>query len=139
MTKYLYTDSFASLNSSLIKSVYYHKGEQKLFVQLNSGALYGYEKVPAYVWDEFSSAASLGNFYNLRIKGKYGIINDVTSVEYFGWKTLEAERTVNRKFVIVGVAPIEYEFEGVTVDDAMADFKRLFPNGTLKEVRVSFE
>jgi hypothetical protein len=136
VTNYTYTDSFAP-ESTLVKVAYYHRGERKLFIQFTTGAIYGYDKVTSYIWDKFVTDASAGNFYNVHIKGKYGVIEDIQKLDYIGSKVDGVEAT--HKFVIVGVSPIQYEFEGATVDDAMADFNRLFPEGTLKEVRVSFE
>lgn len=137
MTKYYYTDSFAP-DSSLVKFSYYHRGEKNLFIQFTTGSVYGYSNVTEQVWDEFVRAASAGNYYNIKVKGSYEPITDVDIVEYIGWKPFEL-KPETRKFVIVGHSPIQYEFEGVSVDDAMEDFKRLFPQGTLKEVRISFE
>lgn len=136
MSKYFYTDSFVA-DSSHIKTAYYHKGEHNLFIQFIAGGLYGYSAVPEHIWDEFLTSASVGSFYNTHIRGGYRVIADVSGIEYIGWKDLDAPET--HKFVIVGHSPVQYEFEGVSVDDAMEDFKRLFPQGTLKEVRVSFE
>ena len=139
MTDYRYTDSF-SPDSTLVHSAYYNKGEQKLFVKLGGNGLYGYEKVPSWVWDQFSKAASAGNFYNKEIKGKYTTITEVSSLKFIGDKP-ESVRTPGspRKFVLAGHSPVEYTFEGSSIEDAQADFYRLFPNGTLEEVRVRFE
>lgn len=138
MTEYRYTDSF-SPDSTLVSSAYYNKGEQKLFVTLGS-TTYGYEKVPSWIWEQFLTAASAGNFYNLNIKGKYTVINEVFGLRFIGDKAESvAQAKTPRKFVLAGHSPVEYTFEGGSIEDAQADFYRLFPNGTLEEVRVRFE
>lgn len=138
MTEYRYTDSF-SPDSTLVSSAYFNKGEQKLFVKLGSN-VYGYEKVPSHVWEQFLSAASAGNFYNLSIKGKYTGINDVTELKFIGDKAETVRKSgAPRKFILVGHSPVEYAVEVASIEDAQADFYRVFPNGTLKEVRVHFE
>lgn len=136
MTKYTYTDSFAP-DSVLIDSAFYHKGEKNLFVKFHGSAAYGYAKVPENVWEQFYRAASAGSFYNLNIKGKYGTIEDIESISYIAAKEPVAVET--HKFVLVGHSPVEYTLEAATLEDAKADFARLFPEGVLKEVRVSFE
>lgn len=137
MTKYTYTDSFVP-ESTLIKAAFYHTGEQNLFVKFHGvEPYYGYTKVSQSVWDNFVYASSSGAFYNLNVKAKFEPIQDIESVEFIGAK---ASRTVEtHKFVIVGVSPIEYELEAASIEEAKADFLRMFPKGTLKEVRVSFE
>ena len=136
MTDYKYTDSF-SPDSTLVSVAYYNRGEQKLFVKFGGNGLYGYEKVPSYIWDQFTKAASAGNYYNTNIKGKYTTFNDVSALTFIGAGKPAQSNT--HKFVLVGHSPVEYTFEGTSLDDAKADFERLFPNGVLKEVRVHFE
>jgi hypothetical protein len=133
---YTYTDSFAP-DSTLVVKAFYHRGEQNLFVQLGS-SLYGYEKVPSYVYDAFAKSASAGNYYNTSIKSKYTTLNRVNSLNYIGDVISTEKVSDTHKFVIVGHSPVEYTFEGKSLEDAKADFGRLFPNGTLKEVRVHF-
>jgi len=136
MTDYTYTDSFTP-DSTLVKRAFYHRGEQNLFVQFAAGGIYGYAKVPSHVWENFAKAASAGNHYNSDIKGKYGVITGIGKIEYIGvTKGSVADET--HKFVLVGVSPVEYTFEGKTVEEAKADFAELFPEGTLKEVRIHF-
>lgn len=139
MTEYRYTDSF-SPDSTLVSSAYYNRGEQKLFVKFGGNGTYGYEKVPSWVWDQFSKAASAGNFYNKEIKGKYTTITEVSSLKFIGDKPESVVNTkASRKFVLAGHSPVEYTFEGNSIEEAQADFHRLFPNGVLEEVRVRFE
>lgn len=135
MTDYTYTDSFLP-ESTLVKKAFYHRGEQNLFVQFAGGGIYGYAKVPSYVYDAFATSASAGNYYNINIKAKYGVITGVGKIEYIGGK-LSSENDTH-KFVLVGHSPVEYTFEGKSVEEAKADFQRLFPEGTLKEVRIHF-
>lgn len=135
MTDYTYTDSF-SPDSTLVKKAFYHRGEQNLFVQFAGGGIYGYAKVPSYIYDDFATSTSAGNYYNINIKAKYGVITGVGKVEYIGVKPDVESDT--HKFVLVGFSPVEYTFEGKTVEEAKADFARLFPEGTLKEVRIHF-
>lgn len=140
MTNYTYTDSFAP-DSTLVKKAFYHRGEQNLFVQFATGGIYGYAKVPSHVWDAFAAAPSAGNHYNTNIKAKYGAILGVIKVEYIGGIKAESvtdEANKTHKFVIVGHSPVEYTLEANSLEDAKADFARLFPNGTLTEVRVHF-
>lgn len=48
-----------------------HKGGCVVVEFRDSGSKYAYYDVPENVWDEFSSAESLGKYYNANIKGKY--------------------------------------------------------------------
>lgn len=140
MTDYTYTDSFAP-DSTLVKKAFYHRGDQNLFVQLGLST-YRYAKVPSYVWDAFAAAPSAGNHYNTNIKGKYDAQMDVGKLEYIGSQTVKSENVVAgteiHKFVLVGHSPVEYAVEAKSLEDAKADFARLFPEGTLKEVRIHF-
>jgi hypothetical protein len=137
VTDYKYTDSF-SPDSTLISVAYYHRGEQNLFVKFGGNGIYGYAKVPSWVWDAFAKASSAGNYYNTNIKAKFTTFNDVTALTFIGGGKAASESNTH-KFVLVGHSPVEYTFEGTSLEDAKADFARLFPQGVLKEVRVHFE
>jgi hypothetical protein len=136
VTDYKYTDSF-SPDSTLVSVAYYHRGEQNLFVKFSGNGLYGYSKVPSWTWDAFIKAGSAGNYYNTNIKGKFNTFMNVSSLTFIG--AGKAAESNTHKFVLVGHSPVEYTFEGTSLEDAKADFERLFPNGVLKEVRVHFE
>ena len=57
-------------NSSCFSSVGYDNGT--LYVTFrDSGAVYSYEDVPSYVYDDLWSASSMGGYYNSSIKGYY--------------------------------------------------------------------
>ena len=57
-------------NSSCFSSVGYDNGT--LYVTFrDSGAVYSYENVPSYVYDDLWSASSMGGYYNSSIKGYY--------------------------------------------------------------------
>lgn len=137
MTSYAYTDSFAP-DSTLVEKAFYHRGERNLFVKFTGSNLYGYSKVPFNVWESFAQASSVGNYYNTNVKGKYDVIYDIGLLHFIGG-IKEDKIADTHKFVIVGVSPVQYELEAATIEDAKADFARIFPEGVLKEVRVSFE
>lgn len=133
---YQYTESF-SPNSTTVSFAYYNVVDKNLFMRFSKyGNIYGYKNVPKYVWEEFLVAESVGGYFNSNIKGKYDEIPEFINLEYIN---PPAEPAENHVWTLIGHSPIEYTFEGATLEEAKADFARLFPNGALKEVKVTLE
>lgn len=61
-----------SVSSSNIASVGYDESSQTLEVEFNSGSIYEYYSVPAYVFQEMTSASSVGGYFAQRVKNIYG-------------------------------------------------------------------
>jgi KTSC domain len=59
------------IDSTVIASVGYDRGQRLLEVELNSGAVYQYLDVPPKDYMAFLAAESQGNFYNTQIKPNY--------------------------------------------------------------------
>lgn len=57
--------------SSVIKSVGYNVIHRTLTIEFQSGAVYEYNRVPAYVYDELMDASSAGEYFNREIKPFY--------------------------------------------------------------------
>ena len=59
--------------SSVIKTVWYHGGQNELLIEFESGKSYTYDHVPAEVVRRFirSEGHSLGKFFNDEIRGKF--------------------------------------------------------------------
>ena len=58
------------VSSSNLSSVGYENGT--MHIQFRKGGLYAYYNVPESLYLSFMSAASLGTFFHIHIKGKYG-------------------------------------------------------------------
>ena len=64
---------FQQLNlkrSSLVKNMYYDKGNSYLLVKLKS-TYYHYCSIPQSIVSDWRSSSSLGRYYNYNIKGNY--------------------------------------------------------------------
>ena len=57
--------------SSMVQSVSYDSDTQTLIVQFNRGPPYAFTGVPEDVAGDLSNAASVGEFMNSEIKGRY--------------------------------------------------------------------
>lgn len=64
--------SFSIDDSSAVDEIRYDSKLQILEIELAGGNTYRYSEVPAYLVGEFLFTPSKGEFYNSRIKGKYG-------------------------------------------------------------------
>lgn len=66
-------DNWVNLSSTSIRRVKYNQGTQLLTVEFNNGGVYSHPKVPQSVFIDLIQSKSVGNFYNKRIKGIYGL------------------------------------------------------------------
>jgi hypothetical protein len=133
--RYTYTESVFP-TSSMFTFMAYNVVDKNLFVKFSgNGVMYGYRNVPKHVWESLVQADSVGSYFNGNVKYTYDSIPGIINVEYINPKT-PAE---NHTWTLIGESPVEYNFEGATLEDAKADFARLFPNGVLKEVKVTLE
>jgi len=60
-----------TFDSTHIKSATYEPVTQLLIVEFHSGTIYGYETVPAEVFNKWKEAPSAGNYFNRNIRNKY--------------------------------------------------------------------
>ena len=60
------------VKSSTIKGIGYDADSQRMVVQFNNGAKYRYTEVPPEVHEALMGAKSIGLFFGLNIRGKYG-------------------------------------------------------------------
>lgn len=66
-------DNWVNLSSTSIRRVKYNQASQLLTVEFNNGGVYSHPKVPQSIFIDLVQAKSVGNFYNKRIKGIYGL------------------------------------------------------------------
>lgn len=66
---------WTSVESSVIGSIGYVKGEQLLFIKFKSGAIFMYWLVPEKVHADFLVAESKGKFLNASVKPYYNYLN----------------------------------------------------------------
>ena len=59
------------LRSSIIRDIDYDDSRSKLYITFVSGKTYVYDGVPQATYQDLVSAASKGEFFNERIKGRY--------------------------------------------------------------------
>ncbi|BAY64549.1 hypothetical protein NIES22_46480 [Calothrix brevissima NIES-22] len=59
------------VSSSMAASIAYDSHEQTLQVEFKNGEVYEYFGVDEETWEDFSSADSIGSFYNDYIKGQF--------------------------------------------------------------------
>lgn len=59
------------INSSTIISADYTEETETLIIRFKNGRDYIYHNVPKYVFEEFISSPSKGQYFNLHIKGRY--------------------------------------------------------------------
>jgi len=64
-------DHFDALNSSVIKTLVYDENQSVLRIVFHTGRVYDYLGVSKYHFDQLMGAASVGGYYNWRIKGQY--------------------------------------------------------------------
>lgn len=84
MTKVVnYTHHAPNVGSSAVKKVWYASPEREMYVQVPSGAIYGYRDVSPVAYDKFLSANSRGRFYNVHVKGVYSSTGDVEGLVEF--------------------------------------------------------
>ena len=57
--------------SSMVQSVSYDSDTQTMIITFNNGKSYAYADVPEDVAGDLSNAASVGEFMNSEIKGRY--------------------------------------------------------------------
>lgn len=62
------------VKSSNIKAVGYDPDAQRLVVEFHTGKKYVYSDVPPEVHQNLMSAKSIGLFFGLNIRGKYGTV-----------------------------------------------------------------
>src|ERR1044072_10039854 len=79
-----YTHTFKpTKHSAVVSEVFYDQNHRELFVKLHNGAICGYGPISSYLYEEFRSAESAGNFWNTKIRNIYGTLNgDVNFVPY---------------------------------------------------------
>lgn len=61
-----------SVSSSNIASVGYDESSQTLEIEFIPGSIYEYYGVPLYVFQELTSASSVGGYFAQRVKNVYG-------------------------------------------------------------------
>ena len=66
-------DNWVNLTSTSIRRAKYNQGTQLLTVEFNNGGIYSPPKVPQSVFIDLIQSKSVGNFYNKKIKGIYGL------------------------------------------------------------------
>jgi hypothetical protein len=59
------------LQSSALRSADYDDETQQLDVTFNSGQTYTYERVPAHVFEQLSTASSPGTYFFQNVKGRF--------------------------------------------------------------------
>ena len=64
----------SSVKSSSIKAVGYDPDAQRLIIQFHTGKKYAYTDVPPEVHGNLMGAKSIGLFFGLNIRGKYGTV-----------------------------------------------------------------
>lgn len=64
-------EQLTTTDSTMIKKAIYNFTTNTLKVEFKSGALYEYQNVDPYVYDEFCKAESQGKFFNEKIKNTY--------------------------------------------------------------------
>jgi KTSC domain len=57
--------------SSAISAIHYDQDQEQLTVKFTSGRIYRYFDVPPHIAAGFRLAASQGNYFNTRIRGRY--------------------------------------------------------------------
>lgn len=70
--KFVYTASKRDFASTAIEEAYYNVDDRELAVVVTGGSGYVYANVPPYVWSDFISARSAGNYYATTLKTRYG-------------------------------------------------------------------
>lgn len=134
---YHYDDYKTWSTSTLLTTVFYDSRSKNLYVGFdqNPSQLYQYKNVSKNAWQEFKAAPSGGTYYNNSIKNNYNTGEHITT----GQLVYVIPDKLVYKFVVTGHSPVEYEVEAATIEAAIADFKTVFPKGTLEEVKISFE
>lgn len=59
------------VNSSMIKSIGYNNESSILEIEFSSGVVWDYLEFPEYLWYEFESAESKGQFFHRNIKEQF--------------------------------------------------------------------
>ncbi len=59
------------IDSSFIKHLAYDQTLKILIVSFASGSIWSYKSIPFKVYNEFSNAESVGNYFNTKIRNKY--------------------------------------------------------------------
>jgi hypothetical protein len=139
VSKCYYTNHFAPEASAIVNHVYYNQYTQELFVQIApKNFIYGYKGVDAKTYMLFTKAKSAGEYYNKNIKGIFNpTLDGQISVEHV---SLSPENPAPKyNFSLKGHSPVEFTVETDSVEKAKAEFHRLFPNGVLEEVKITFE
>ena len=62
---------FITVESSVIKNVWYKPSLNSLVVDYNNGSSYEYLDVPYFVFEGFRSAESKGRFINRHVKARF--------------------------------------------------------------------
>ena len=60
-----------SVSSSNIVSIGYEEASETLEVEFTNGRIYQYYNVPAFMFEQMTTATSVGQFFNANIKNAY--------------------------------------------------------------------
>jgi len=63
--------------SAVIKSFDYDGGKKTLRIEFNNGSIYQYHDVPESVYQEMKTTASIGQYFNAKIRDKYGFEREI--------------------------------------------------------------
>lgn len=111
-----YTSHLPVLSSSAVKKVWYSAPTRELYVEVPSGAKYGYRDVSPVAFDKFMDASSKGAFYNKHIKGVYSSTGDLSfsGVEFRAAPGLSKKSTEPSKYTAGGYVSASWPATNVT-------------------------
>lgn len=112
-----YTEHHTDLNSSALSDIWYDDIEWKLFVRFHNGAVAGYQNVPESVVEIFTTAPSVGRYYNESILGKFDGV-DTKDIEF-------VERNLHFEQDVDGDDAFVVDAKESVVQDDYVDIKSL--------------
>jgi KTSC domain len=59
------------VESTCVARIGYDREAEEVYVEYHTGAVYGYRRVPPFVFDAFATAGSKGTFLNKTIKPRF--------------------------------------------------------------------
>lgn len=137
-----YTDALEDFESSNLEALYYDRDTQTLIVAFLSGSLIGYRNVPLIHWNGLVNATSKGGYYNRLIKGSFhGLGQDITWTDLEERPERKTEVSVEQpqRFEVSGVARVTLgNVRATSMEEAVAEFKRRWPDATVTEVTLKF-
>lgn len=141
MTKsVVYYDQRAVVDSTAISTIYYDTFSNEMYVEFHNGTIAGYAAVTEVDYKDFATAASVGQYFQKNVRGKYhGINGDVTLLDRASiaqqFIAQEKAPVVKGKDYTVYVSiegELKFELDSTTIENAIGEVRRLL-DGSLED------